>query len=312
MAGPPDEVATMRRFNRFYTRVLGLLEEGILRSPFTLTEARVIYEIGRRQRSSASEIADELGMDRAQMSRLIWRLADQGHVTTLPRGRDKRRNTLTLTREGEEAFAMLDALSDQSIEALLQPLNADQRRQLLASMQQIESLLAKPETPASLALRPHRIGELGWLVHRQAILYNEEYGWNGEFEALIARIYAEYEEAPHSPPKGLWVADRGGHIAGSIFVLAAADDPSTARLRMLYVEPAFRGLGLGSMLVEQAVRFARQSGYQRLVLWTQDCLVSARRVYQAAGFTLASEERHHSFGKDLNGQTWQLDLREAA
>jgi GNAT superfamily N-acetyltransferase len=253
-------------------------------------------------------VAAELGMDRAQMSRLVWRLADQGYVTTLPGEGDRRRNTLTLLKEGEEAFAMLDMLSDESVETMLRPLDAGQCQQLLASMQQIEALLMKPQERVALTLRPHRIGELGWLIHRQAILYNAEYGWNGEFEALIARIYAEFEEASETPPKGLWVAERGGRIAGSVFVLAAPEDAATARLRMLYVEPAFRGLGLGRMLVDQAVAFARSSGYARMTLWTQDCLASARRIYQAAGFVLASEAPHRSFGKDLNGQTWQLDL----
>ena len=303
------DVARVRAFNRFYTRIIGLLEEGMHKSPHSLTEARVIYELGKRGRATSSIIAEELGMDRGQMSRLVLRLVDQGIVAVLPRDQDRRSAPLALTPEGDAVVRHLNEMSDAAAaNGLLEPLDEFGRRDLVGAMRRIEALLGEPGDEP-LILRPHRVGEIGWLIHRQGLLYHLEQGWNGEFETLITTIYAEYEAAPAKPPKALWIAEQDGEVAGSVFIIPAAGEPEgTAQLRMLYTEPAFRGRGIGKRLVEEAVRFSRASGYKRTILWTQDILVSARRIYQAAGFELVREERHHSFGADLNGQYWALEL----
>jgi DNA-binding MarR family transcriptional regulator/GNAT superfamily N-acetyltransferase len=309
MSVSADDIAQVRAFNRFYTRIIGLLEEGMHKSPHSLSEARVIYELGKRGHSTSSIIAEELDMDRGQMSRLVLRLVDQGIVAVLPRLRDRRATPLALTPKGDAVFRHLNAMSDAAAATgLLEPLDELGRRDLVGAMRRIQALLGEPDgTP--LILRPHRVGEIGWLIHRQGLLYHLEQGWNGEFETLITRIYAEYEAAPDNPPKALWIAEQEGEVAGSVFIIPAAEEPAgTAQLRMLYTEPAFRGRGIGKRLVEEAVRFSRASGYRRIILWTQDSLVSARRIYQGAGFVLVREERHHSFGADLNGQYWALDL----
>lgn len=302
------DIAAMRAFNRFYTRIIGLLEEGMHNSPYALPEARVIHEIGKRGAATASALCEELGMDRGQMSRLVWRLSDLGLLAVIPDAADKRSNTLALTSQGDAVYGTLNAASDEVAGKLLQPLDAFRRQDLVGAMHRIETVLAGPERNAAITLRPPRIGEIGQLIGRQGLLYHLEQGWNGEFETLITRIYAEFDAAPDPATKALWVADHAGQVAGSIFVLPAADDATTAQLRMLYVEPAFRGLGIGKLLVGEVVRFSRAAGYRRVILWTQDCLTSARRIYQAAGFQLIEEERHHSFGADLNGQYWALEL----
>lgn len=309
MSVSATDIAEIRAFNRFYTRVIGLLEEGMHQSPYSLAEARVVYELGKRGRASAAIIADELEMDRGQMSRLLLRLIDQGLIATLPRSGDKRTVPLALTPDGDVLFRQFNDRSDAAAaSALLEPLDESGRRDLTGAMRRIQALLGEPGD-GPLILRPHRIGEIGWLIHRQGLLYHLEQGWSGAFETLITRIYADYEAAPATPPKSLWIAEQDGVVAGSVFIIAASEEaPGTAQLRMLYTEPAFRGRGIGKQLVAEAIRFARASGYQRIILWTQDCLVSARHIYQAAGFELLREERHHSFGADLNGQYWALEL----
>lgn len=309
MAVNPADIAQVRAFNRFYTRIIGLLDEGMHKSPHSLTEARVIYELGKRGHATSSTIAEELDMDRGQMSRLVLRLVDQGIVAVLPRDRDRRATPLALTPEGDALFRHFNEMSDAAAaNGLLEPLDELGRRDLVDAMRRIESLLAEPGDDP-LILRPHRVGEIGWLIHRQGLLYHMEQGWNGEFETLITRIYAEYVAAPTHPPKGLWIAEQDGQVAGSVFIIPAAEEAAgTAQLRMLYTEPAFRGRGIGKRLVEEAVRFSRASGYKRIILWTQDCLVSARRIYQGAGFALVREDKHHAFGADLNGQYWALEL----
>ncbi|MCR6637330.1 bifunctional helix-turn-helix transcriptional regulator/GNAT family N-acetyltransferase [Devosia sp.] len=308
MAEPAD-IAQVRAFNRFYTRIIGLLEEGMHQTLHTLSEARVIYELDKAGTTTSAMVAETLGMDRAQLSRLIGKLVSQDIVAVLPRAGDRRSVPLALTREGREVAKHFNAMSDATAaETLLDPLTAFEQRDLVGSMRRISALLAEPEE-TTLVLRSSRVGEIGWLIHRQAVLYHLEQGWNGEFETLITRIYADFEAAPSTPAKQLWVAEIEGEVAGSVFVLPAEDgEEGTAQLRMLYVEPMFRGRGVGGRLVTEAVSFAKMSGYKRIMLWTQDCLASARSIYQKAGFVLAKEERHHSFGADLNGQYWVLEL----
>ena len=303
-----DAIAEVRRFSRFYTREVGALDTGHLESPYSLTEARLIYEVATRGETQAAEVARAMGVDPAQLSRVVARLKDAGILELSPSVRDRRQQDITLSAAGREAFANLDAATIARIESLLAPLDAAQRATLVSAMVKVRTLLGDGVAAAPLLLRPHRVGELGWLIHRQGLLYNQQYGWNIEFEALIAKLYHDFEMAPASPPKALWVAARNGAIVGSIFAMPSEGRPGTAQLRMLYVEPEARGLGIGRMLVDQCVRFARDNGYRRVRLWTQSILTPARKIYTAAGFRLVDSAPHHSFGVDLVGENWELEL----
>ncbi len=301
-----DEI---RAFNRFYTRLIGVLDEHIAQSPFSLAEARVLYEIGSRGHTTAAELSRLLDLDRAYLSRLLQGLLARELLVLSPIPSDRRQNSIALSSTGDKAVERLQHASEESVAALIGPLDADARLALRDAMGTIRRLLGDDLPPPTVVLRPHRIGELGWLIHRQALLYNRELGWNGEFEALIARIYHEFEQADADPPKALWVADRGGRVVGSVFVTAYAKRPGVAQLRMLYVEPEARGLGIGGQLVDQSIDFARRSGYAGMRLWTQSTLTSARRLYAAAGFHLVESGPHHSFGQDLVGEYWEIALQ---
>ncbi len=303
-----DDIAQIRAFNRFYTRLVGALDEHIVQSDYSLAEARVLYEIGTRGTTTAAELGRALGLDRAYLSRILRRHIAAELLVVAPDPEDRRSNQLFLTSAGKGVFAALNEGSNESVEAMLEPFDAPARASIVAAMATIRSLLDKDLQPGPVVLRPHRVGELGWLIHRQAVLYNQQFGWNGEFETLIAQLYHDYELAPAQPPKNLWIADRAGAVAGSIFVTPSAGREGTAQLRMLYVEPEARGAGLGAALVAQCVGFARDSGYRRIRLWTQSILVSARRIYAAAGFELVEADPHHSFGKDLIGEYWEKPL----
>lgn len=308
-----SQVAEVRTFNRFYTRQIGLLDEHITRSPFSLQEGRLIYELATRGRATGAELARAMGVDPAYISRMLQRLLAEDLVALTPSATDRRSTEAALTARGREAFAGLDAGSDAAVEAMLDPLDDGRRQALVGAMRTIRRALGDaPADTASVVLRPERLGELGWLIHRQGLLYNQQFGWNAEFEALIAQIYAEYAKVPDDGRKYLWVADRGGEVVGSIFVVPSAGREGTAQLRMLYVEPVARGLGLGGTLVAQAVSFARSAGYARMRLWTQSILVSARRIYEAAGFRCVETAPHRSFGQDLVGEHWELELRGQA
>lgn len=301
-------IAAIRAFNRFYTRIIGVLNESVMQSSFPLAEARLIHEIGKRKQTTAGELARDLDIDVGQLSRLVWRLSDQGLLASTPNPDDRRTNNLSLTIDGDRAYTELNTMSDAAVTGLTETLGEMQCQNLVKSMQTIQSILGDDTKKSALVLRPHRVGELGWLIHRQAVLYNQEYGWNSAFEALIAKIYADFEATTTTAPKALWVAEQNGEIAGSVFIVPAEGQKQTAQLRMLYVEPSARGNGVGGRLVEEVVTFAKTSGYKRITLWTQDCLTSARKIYSAAGFKLVSEGKHHSFGHDLNGQYWERDL----
>lgn len=301
-------VADVRAFNRFYTRLIGALDAGMLNTPYTLTEARLIYEIGKHGRITHGDLSRTLELDPGYLTRLNFKLTDAGVIGSARAVNDRRSNYYALTPEGEAVFAALDEGSDQSIADLLQPLDPAQRHALAGAMRTIQTLLGDTVPNAPLVLRPHRIGELGWLVHRQGILYNQQFGWNIEFEALIAGLYRDFELAPPSPPKALWIAERQGAVVGSIFVTPSEGREGIAQLRMLYVEPEARGLGIGRMLVDQCVTFCRQNGYAKVRLWTQSILGSARSIYAAAGFELVESKPHKSFGHDLAGEIWELAL----
>ena len=302
-----DRVATVRRFNRFYTQKIGALREGLLESPFSLTEARVIYELAHRDKPNASALARELGLDAGYLSRMLRGFEKAGLIVREISDSDRRQSLLSLTKKGRQAFAQLDARSRREIAAMLHALPGEDQSRLIGAMETIEALLgASSEPKAPYLLRPHRPGDMGWIVHRHGALYAQEYGWDESFEALVAEITASFIRSYDPKRERCWIAERDGVIVGSIFIVKKTDE--VAKLRLLYVEPKARGLGIGKRLVEEAIRFARQTGYRKITLWTNSNLHAARRIYQAAGFQLVEEEPHHSFGHDLVGQNWDLTL----
>ena len=312
---PPPTSTThidaFRRFNRFYTKQIGVLRAGLLDSPLSLTEVRVLYELAHRQEPTAALIGRELGLDPGYLSRILRGFRKRKLVATRSAPGDRRRRLLALTDEGRTVFGQLDRRSSAEIEAMLENLSPERQRRLLGAMQTIEHLL--DDAPASntqsrepYLLRSHQPGDLGWVVHRHGVLYAEEYGWDERFEALVAGIVAEFVRNFDPRRERCWIAEREGEVVGSVFVVRQSDE--VAKLRLLLVEPSARGLGIGSRLVSECVRFARQAGYRTLMLWTNDVLHSARRIYEAAGFRLVKSEPHESFGDDLVGQTWELTL----
>ena len=302
-----QDIADFRRFNRVYTRRLGLLNSHFDGSPFTLSEARILYELANRTDPTAAEIMRALDLDRAQLSRTLKRFTAAGLLEARTGSGDARHRLLSLTDAGRAAFAGLSRKSQEAVGALLEALRQDERRRLLAAARAITGVL-DPARSGGFVLREPRPGDLGWIIHRQTVLYAEEYGWNNEYEALIARILADFVNSFDPDHEAAWIAELDGRIVGSVF-LVRGDQPEVGKLRLLYVEPETRGSGIGSMLVETCIERARAVGYERLVLWTNSVLTSARRIYERAGFTLIEESPHHSFGQDLIGQVWSLGLR---
>jgi len=301
-----NTIAAVRRFNRNYTKWTGLLDEHLLDSPFGLTEARVLYELAARKVTTASDLIAGLGLDPGYLSRILKGFAKSGYITRERSPADGRQVQIGLSKKGEAAFRRLDEKSARAVGKLLDGLPRPERERLVASMALIEGLLGKAQGAEEVVLRPPQVGDFGWIVHRQAALYAQEYGWNGEFEALLIEITGKFIHNFKPKREKCWVADKGGRIQGAVF--AVEDDAETAKLRMLYVEPEARGSGLGARLVDEVIAFARGAGYRRLTLWTNDNLAAARRLYQKAGFRLVSEERHESFGHQLTGQFWELLL----
>jgi len=304
-----SQTEAVRSFNRFYTRQIGVLDEGLLASPFTLTQARVLFELGTRKSVTASEIGELLGLDAGYLSRMVQGFMTQGLLTRKPSKEDGRQWLLSLTSEGRKAFRELDRMSHRLTESQLSRLSEPGRQRLLASMQEVQRLLSPADDCAKVVVRTHRIGDIGWAIERHGQLYADEYQFNEEFEALVATLFAQFASKRDPAMERMWVAEVDGARVGCIFVVRNADDPTAAQLRCLLVDPKARGLGIGKRLVDECIVFATEAGYARMVLWTNDLLVSARRIYQAAGFSLASEERHHSFGHDLVGQVWGRPLR---
>jgi DNA-binding MarR family transcriptional regulator/N-acetylglutamate synthase-like GNAT family acetyltransferase len=301
-------IAAVRRFTRSFTRRIGVLRKGLYSSPFSLVEARVLYEIAHNAGTSSGEIARDLDLDPGHLSRIVAALARRGLVRKRPAASDARRLSLELTARGRTAFARLDRASQEEVATLLAPLDSDARARLVASLGTAERLLdAATSAPDAFTLRTHRIGDMGAIVAAQARLYAREYGWNGEFEALVAEIVAKFVREFDPARERCWVAERDGEIAGSIFLVKESD--AVAKLRLFYLEPWARGSGTGTRMLGECLAFARQAGYSKVVLWTNDCLVAARRLYEKAGFRLLESEAHRSFGKDLVGQSWSLDLK---
>jgi len=302
-----QRVEAVRRFNRFYTRQIGVVSKQYLNSQLSVTEARVIYELENHELTTAIELSKELGLDSGQLSRILRDFKMQGLIDKQPSGTDARQKILRLTDKGQNAFAMLNARSHSRIEAMLNKVPLEDQGRLVEAMHTIEMLLGiQPERKVAYILRPHQSGDMGWVVHRHGVLYAEEYGWDEQFEALVADVVAKFIR--HYDPKRehCWIVEKDGENIGSVFLVKKSN--TIAKLRLLLVEPKARGLGVGTRLVNECIRFAKKDGYKKITLWTNSVLVAARHVYEKAGFRLVEEEPHHSFGHDLVGQTWELKL----
>jgi DNA-binding MarR family transcriptional regulator/GNAT superfamily N-acetyltransferase len=302
-----QRVAAVRRFNRFYTARIGVLQEHLLESPFSLTEARVVYELAHHEQVTATALAEELSLDAGYLSRILRSFQKRGLITKRLSRTDGRQSLLSLSERGQAAFAKLNAASHREIGALLEGLPAAGQERLVKAMTAIEGLLgAQPEHKAPYILRFHRPGDMGWVVQRHGELYAAEYSWDEHFEALVAEIVARFIRRYDSKRERCWIAEKDGENVGSVFLVQRAR--TVAQLRLLLVEPKARGLGIGRRLVEECSRFARAAGYRKIVLWTNSVLHAARRIYEQVGYRLVEEEPHHSFGHDLVGQTWELRL----
>ena len=300
-------VELVRRFNRFYTRQIGVLQEGLLRSPYGLTEVRVMFELARRRQATATELADELGLDAGYLSRILRSFHDDGLLVKKPSPGDKREVRLCLSPKGQHVFRPLEARARREVASMLRRLPAAQRKRLLAAMQGIEEVLSPaPEPKLSYLLRPPQPGDMGWVVHRHGALYAQEYGWDERFEALVAEIVAKFLKNFDSRRERCWIAEREGEIVGSVFLVKKSK--TVAQLRLLLVEPSTRGLGIGKRLVAECIQFARHAGYRQITLWTQGNLSAARGIYRNAGFKIVHRQRHTDFGYDLVSETWDLFL----
>jgi DNA-binding MarR family transcriptional regulator/GNAT superfamily N-acetyltransferase len=304
-----DRIGAVRYFNRFYTRQIGVLREGLLHSSYSLTEARILFELAHRDHLTASDLCRELGLDAGYLSRTLARLEQQGLIDKIRSENDARQRLLRLTPEGEKAFTPLDQRARDEVGEMLNELSEEDQQRLLKAMHTIESVFDKGKGfkfSEPFFLRPHEPGDMGWVTHRHGVLYAQEYGWDERFEALVAQIVADFINHYSPARERCWIAEIDGEIVGSVFVVQASE--TVAKLRLLLVEPKARGLGLGTRLVKESIRFARHTGYQKLMLWTNNVLVEARHIYQKSGFTLIAQEAHHSFGHDLIGETWELIL----
>lgn len=304
-----ERVEGVRRFARFYTRQIGVLQEGLLRTPYSLTEARVIYELAQREPTTASWIGQELGLDGGYLSRLLRSFEDTGLIERRTSPEDGRQALVTLTSDGRAAFVTLERASRSEIESMLRELSEEAQQRLLSAMGTIERLLTSGDAVEEpYTLRGHRTGDIGWVIHRHGVLYNQEFGWEEDFEGLVAQIAAQFIQNFDPECERCWIAERDGARIGSIFLVRHPEREGVARLRMLLVEPEARGLGLGRRLVQECTRFARAAGYSRITLWTNSVLHAARKIYIGEGYQLMHEEPNTSFGSGLTSQTWELEL----
>ena len=306
-----SQIDLVRRFNRFYTRAIGVLHEGWQDGPFSLTEARVLYELAHREKSTATILRNSLDLDAGYVSRMLSSFEKRGLVRKTPSENDGRQTLLALTDKGRQQFAALESRTVEQVRGMLEKLSASQQCRLLAGMQTIENILAPADQSrsaesSSYLLRPHQAGDMGWVVHRQGVLYAQEYGYDEEFEALAAEVVAQFVQHYDDRRERCWIAEKDREVVGSVFLVSKSQ--TIAQLRLLYVEPAARGLGIGSRLVAECVRFARQTGYKKMILWTQSELDAARHVYKKAGFHNVKRKPHHSFSRDLVAETWELSL----
>ena len=300
------QIAAVRAFNRFYTRKLGVLDQHLSKSPYSLSEARVLYELAHRDELAAKQIGSELGLDPGYLSRIVQNFEESGLITRKPLATDRRQFRLSLTAKGRQAFAKLDKASQDDVADMLAPLSNGDGRRLTDAMTTITHLLEPARERAPFLLRSHRVGDMGWVTSRQGIAYAEEYGWDIGYEALVAEICAQFIKSYEPAREHCWIAEVDGEPAGSVFLVKSTD--KIAKLRLLMVERKARGLGVGRALVEQCIRAAREKGYSKMTLWTQSCLLAARGIYRQAGFRKVAEKKHHSFGVDLVGETWEMEL----
>ena len=300
------QVLAMRRFNRFYTQKIGVLEDGRLYAPFSLAETRVLYELAHRDRVTASDLVRDLGLDAGYLSRMLRNFAKRGLVARKPAPEDARQSLLTLTAAGRKTFAPLETASQRVLAPLLQRLNPNERAQLAGAMAIIERLLGGGAAKPEVRLRPHQPGDIGWMVEAHGRLYAREYGWDSSFEALAAEVGAQFLRDYDPQWERAWIAEVDGERMGCVFLIRKS--AKVAKLRVLIVDPRARGLGIGKALVDECIRFARQKGYKKITLWTNSVLTAARAIYEKAGFKLVGSEKHRSFGKDLVGETWDLAL----
>ena len=315
-AAPSSHVASLRSFNRFYTRRIGVLDEHLYGTPFTLPQTRVLWELAHHEGTTATELARALDIDPGYLSRLLAALKARRLVRAQRSPADARQSLLFLSATGRKAYAAMNAQSEQQIQGLLSPLDEPNRRRLLQATGTIESLLggAARKEAAPYLLRAPQPGDIGWVIARHGALYAAEYGWDLTFEGLVAQIAGRFVEQFDAKREACWIAERHGENVGCVFLVQARDDKTgkpergTAQLRLLIVEPSARGLGIGARLVAECERFARQAGYRRIKLWTQSILVAARAIYAKAGYQLVSSEPHKSFGADLMGEMWELTL----
>jgi DNA-binding MarR family transcriptional regulator/GNAT superfamily N-acetyltransferase len=302
-----SRIAAVRRFSRFYTRQLGLLQESLVHTRFSLTEARVLYELAHREPTTATALAADLDLDHGYLSRILRRFGEAGLVSKKRIANDGRQNLIAITAKGRKAFAPLNKGSHDQVAELLGKLSPAEQARVVSAMATVESLLQpSAQKPSMVLLRNHRPGDMGWVTSAHGALYAQEYGWDISFEALVAKITAEFIETFDPVRERCWIAELDGAPVGSVFVVRKTD--AIAKLRLLIVDPRARGLGLGKRLVDECLRFARDAGYSSMTLWTQSILTSARGIYQRAGFKLVAAEPHHSFGVDLVGETWERDL----
>ena len=301
-------IGAVRHLNRFYTKQIGVLNEGLLESPFTLTEARIIYELANRERATAPELGNELGMDPGYLSRTLRALETRKVITRKTSSTDARQSVVGLSAKGRKEFESLDRLSRNQIEEILNELSPVEQKRLLSAMTLIENTLArnKVDETYSYVLRQREPGDMGWVVQSNGTLYAQEYGWDENYEALVAQIVADFVKNIDPKKERCWIAEKDGENVGSVFLVKESDE--VARLRLLIVDPKARGLGIGKRLVDECTRFARRAGYKKITLWTNSVLLAARSIYQKAGYELAKSETHHSFGHDLVGETWELTL----
>jgi len=301
-----NAVATVREFNRFYTRVIGVLDGGLLDTPYTLTEARVIFELAQREQVEVTTLRRRLGLDPGYLSRILSRYESDGLIIRSRSTTDARRQVVRLTATGRSAYQTLDERSARQIQAMLEGLADEEQRRLLGAMATISDVLGDSRREHRVTLRPVRVGDLGWVIGRHGAVYAEEFGWDESFEALVARIVADYAQQHDPQRENAWIAEIDGEPVGCVFCVRKDDE--TAQLRILLVEPSARGFGVGTALVDACIEFARQAGYRTVVLWTNSVLEAARRIYERAGFKLLDEQPHHSYGHDLVSQWWVLEL----
>jgi DNA-binding MarR family transcriptional regulator/GNAT superfamily N-acetyltransferase len=304
--GLAGRIAAVREFNRFYTRRIGILQEGLLRSPYTLAQARVLYELAHQDEPTATGLREQLGLDRGYLSRIVSGFRRQGLVASTRAKDDGRKSLLRLTRRGRQLFASLDARARDEVRDLLAPLPEAGQRRLVGAMRTVEGLLGSDAAPASFTIRSPRPGDMGWVVHRHGAVYDETFGWGTPFETVVAEIVAAFLKRHDPARERAWIAERDGEPVGSVFLVARSK--TVAQLRLLLVEPAARGGGLGHRLVDECLRFAKAAGYRRIMLWTQANLAPARHIYEKAGFRVVRSEPNHEFGEDLVSEIWEREL----